>query len=217
MIKGSIDSKIKVNDGFLYRFFFKLFLIIYIPMLLLSFVGGGGGNIYAIAAIAFVISLLTTTLRKNKMMNNAIIAFHKKVSEHLQEKFKTKFIYEDYYTLSGFPCCLAYDGKKIFIMNSGKYAILGWDDIRKWSYSIEGSVTTNVIGGNLGHQAQANLRDAEENRRLNDKSGFTIQVSDIENPSWFFPTGLGNRGKSICDKWMEIFNQINEGKLSIEK
>ncbi|MFT8420537.1 MAG: hypothetical protein ABF665_03300 [Gluconacetobacter sp.] len=121
-----------------------------------------------------------------------------------------KFIYEDYNADSkGYPCCLAYDGKNIIIMNSSDYAILGWDDIRTWAWQIQGVQSTT--GGN---QLANNLDDLIANSKAGGQSGFTVGVADINHPKWFFPTGLN--GRPICEKWMEIFNQIQEGKLSIE-
>ncbi|MBS0980825.1 DUF4755 domain-containing protein [Acetobacter thailandicus] len=212
MTKGSIGSAYKFDKNII-QYFFKIFIITFIPICILNF--SLNGNIYSLFIYTAIISWFVVIFKKKKMIDKRITVFNEKISKFLQEKFKTKFIYENYFILNNLPCCLAYDGKKIFVMNQGNYAILGWNDIRKWSYEIQGSVVTDIIGGNLGHRVQANLQDAQKNRNLHVNSGFTIQVSDVENPNWFFPTGLS--GKNTCDKWMEIFNQINDGKLSIEK
>ena len=212
MTKGSINNTLVFERNIL-PYFIKIFAISFIPVFIANLFLNG--NVYSLFIYTFLISLFIFIFRKNKMVSKRVPEFTKTVSNYLQNKFQTKFIYEDYFILNNLPCCLAYDGKKVFIMNRGDYAILGWDDVRKWSYNIEGSVVTDIIGGNLGHRVQANLQDAQKNRNLHANSGFTIQVSDVEKPNWFFPTGLN--GKVVCDKWMEIFNQINEGKLSIDK
>jgi len=143
-------------------------------------------------------------------------AFIEAVKGNFPGFMKRTFTYSDYNpSETGNASCLAYDGKNIIIMNDGQYVILGWNDIRKWGWELAGMQETT--GGGIGNSLANKFSDISANAKAGQKSGFTISVTDINQPTLFFPTGLGDKTKKTCEKWMEIFNQINEGKLPIEK
>ncbi|MCP9319150.1 DUF4755 domain-containing protein [Acetobacter persici] len=143
--------------------------------------------------------------------------FKKRLSVDFPKYMNRTFVHADYnpsardYT----PSCLAYDGKNIIIMNEGQYAILGWNDIRKWGWTL-GSLQ-KTTGGSLSDACVNNMNDMSANMETARQSGFILTVADVNKPTWFFPTGFDKEGKAVCEKWMEIFKQIDEGRLPIEK
>lgn len=153
------------------------------------------------------------TVYNLRRLPKRLTEYRAKISVHFPKAINRKFIYADYGPgANGSPCCLAYDGKNIIIMNQGTYAILGQSDIRGWSYELGGA--QNTYGGDRLSNA---MNDIEANLKTARNSGLTLQVADIEKPTWFFPTGFNASGKKVCERWMEILKQIDEGSLYIEK
>jgi hypothetical protein len=96
---------------------------------------------------------------------------------------------------------------KIYMMDSGMAAHIPWNFIRSWRYEIQG-VERSLVGvtnysGVLVPQYSENREEAYRG------SGFFVTVADIEYPEWQFQT----MNKNLAKKWLEIFNQINEGKI----
>jgi len=98
------------------------------------------------------------------------------------------------------------DGK-IYMMHAGVAAQIPWNSVRSWWYEIQGIErslvsVTNHAGVAVPHYAD-NSADALR------RSGFFVRVADIDHPEWQFQT----MDESLVRKWLEIFNQINEGKI----
>ena len=115
-------------------------------------------------------------------------------------------------TFSG--TAIAYANKVFYIIDHGLGTKFSLDDIRSWEWKIAGaSYGSSIAIGNPMHlmmQAQAAQRQAQRTElvALID-SGFFITVADINKPVWQFM----NSDKNVLNKWMEIFEQAQEGKI----
>lgn len=104
---------------------------------------------------------------------------------------------------------IAYDSRKIYLIENGNLAVIPWKDVRNYSTKIDGYDQVQTRDKNLATRAatQDQNRDAYQAALL--ASGLTISVADINKPSWQF----------ICDdaqtltKWFEILTQVNEGRI----
>jgi len=106
---------------------------------------------------------------------------------------------------------MAYSDGYIYIMQGGYAAEFEWHEVREWSYRIENPdliMPRNLTSASVNH-IYYNMRSAGMAAAA---SGFALRVSSIEAPSWQFTTS----DQRICEKWMEICNQLNEnnGKLA---
>lgn len=170
---------------------------------------------FAIVPVAFFCVPYQTiyAVRRSRVLAKQ---FNEKIALHFPKAINKNFLHANYNPgMDGSPCCIAYDGNHIIIMHQATYAILGWDDIRSWSYELGGAQKT--IGGHASQQGLQAVDDLVANARTAQNSGLTLTVSNIENPTWFFPTGYGSEAKKVCERWMEILKQIDEGSLHIEK
>ncbi len=105
---------------------------------------------------------------------------------------------------------IAYAGGRIFIVEEGLAAEIPWDDIRSWTWNVEGhevtrvygkpDFTTNIQVGRVNQQAKLNAERA---------SGFTITTASIDKPDWRFQTS----DTTVLKRWMEILNQMKEGRI----
>lgn len=113
--------------------------------------------------------------------------------------------------LSGYG--LAYDDSVVYMMEHGLAAKIPWSEVRKWSWNVDGYSTTAVYGGNLANNMSGNMAAAVNNANAKASayrdSGFFVDVADIEHPRWQYMT----IDKKLLTRWMEIFKQVNEGKL----
>ena len=109
---------------------------------------------------------------------------------------------------------IAYANQVFYIMDHGLCAKLTLDDIRNWEWKINGaSHSSTVVTGNAMQtvlQAQSDIREAKRAEfTALVGSGFFITVADIAKPVWQFMTS----DKNVLNKWMEIFAQVQEGKI----
>lgn len=108
---------------------------------------------------------------------------------------------------------LAYSDSTVYVMEHGLAAKIPWSEIRKWSWNVDGYSVTSVYGGSLANNAAANMTATINNAKAKwdayMESGFFITVADIEYPKWQYMTD----DKKVLSRWMEIFNQVNEGKI----
>ena len=105
---------------------------------------------------------------------------------------------------------MAYAGGRIFMVEEGLAAEIPWDDIRSWTWNVEGHEVTRVYGGsdfatnfdvgNANYAAKANAERA---------SGFTVSTASIDKPDWRFQTS----DVAVLKRWMEILNQMKEGRI----
>ena len=105
---------------------------------------------------------------------------------------------------------MAYAGGRIFVLEEGLAAEIPWDDIRSWTWNLEGHQVTRIYGS---PDVQTNLQVGDANRvaklRAERASGFTITTASIEKPDWCFQTS----DVAVLKRWMEIFNQMKEGRI----
>lgn len=109
---------------------------------------------------------------------------------------------------------IAYANQNVYIMDHGLCAKLELEDIRSWKWSIEGVSGGSVfVGGNpietTINNSVSNIQHGMNKFAAWVQSGFFITVADINKPIWQFMTV----DKNVLDKWMEIFDQWQEGKI----
>jgi len=109
---------------------------------------------------------------------------------------------------------LAYANQCFYIMDHGLCAKLTIEDIRSWKWVIAGTSGINMLVGGGGMEAVANASVASMQQSSAKfaawvESGFFISVADIDKPVWQFMT----TDEKVLTKWMEIFEQVQEGKL----
>lgn len=105
---------------------------------------------------------------------------------------------------------IAYAGGRIFIVEEGLAAEIPWEDIRSWTWNVEGHSVTQVYGtsdfatnfqvANANHAAKSTAERA---------SGFTVKTANIDKPDWRFQTA----DTTVLKRWMEIFAQMKEGRI----
>lgn len=192
-----------------------------IPLIIISFVTTLLWFILGLIALSIILwplfkaapqALYFKYFQKNKIQNEAEEAFKKFIGKPV------KFIdigigfSKDPKTIIG-AYGLAYDAGVVYVMEHGVAAKLPWSEIRSWSWNIDGYSKTVVYGGSLANNQAANMQAAIHNNIAKwdafRNSGFFIKVSDINHPQWQF---MSTEEKTLI-RWMEIFNQINEGKL----
>jgi hypothetical protein len=75
------------------------------------------------------------------------------------------------------------------------------------------STVEKTSGVNLANNMSGNMAAAVNNANAKASayrdSGFFVDVADIEHPRWQYMT----IDKKLLTRWMEIFKQVNEGKL----
>jgi hypothetical protein len=106
---------------------------------------------------------------------------------------------------------IACDGECILVMDQGEVALIPWADVRSWEWRLEGYNRTQAIGGILNpHTASIALQNAVDKQAAAVESGFFVRVADIDKPVWHFQS----TDRRTLERWQEIFEQMNEGRLA---
>lgn len=105
---------------------------------------------------------------------------------------------------------IAYAGGRIFIVEEGLAAEIPWEDIRSWTWNVEGHNVTQVYGASdFATSFQVSNANVAAKSTAERASGFTVTTASIDKPDWRFQTV----DVTVLKRWMEIFNQMNEGRL----
>ena len=95
---------------------------------------------------------------------------------------------------------MAYAGGRIFVVEEGLAAEISWDDIRSWTWNVEGHEVTRVYGtSDLGTNLQVGNANYAARLKAERASGFTVS---IDKPDWRFQTS----NVAVLKRWMEILN-----------
>lgn len=147
----------------------------------------------------------SVNLRWDREVRRRFIAFIGAVPDHIDTAV---FKYEDGFRGTG----VAYHDGRIFMMQAGHAVEVEWEDVRRWSYSVETPERLTTSSTNLtvtSHVLAQNLASAYDAARSN---GLTVQVASIDSPTWRFTTS----DVRTCERWMEILAQVDErgGRLA---
>jgi hypothetical protein len=106
---------------------------------------------------------------------------------------------------------MAYSEGRLFVCEEGVAAEIPWDSIRSWTWNVEGHESTQLYGRHdVGTTVQVNAANWRARTLAERASGFTVVTADIEKPEWRFQTS----DTTVLKKWMEILQQMKEGKLA---
>ncbi len=124
-------------------------------------------------------------------------------------KFADFFMHPSRDRTTMFAAAIAYDRRKLYIIEHGWLGVIDWSDVREYSKDIEGYDQLTTADKHLSTRSAV----ADSNRELYQdamlKSGITLTVANIEKPKWQFVCN----NPEILGKWFEILTQINEGRL----
>ena len=105
---------------------------------------------------------------------------------------------------------MAYADGRLYILEEGVAAEIPWDDIRTWTWNINGHSVTELYGrSNVGIEMQVAQSNANAKAVAHRASGFTIKTANIDKPDWRFQTA----DEEVLKKWMEILTQMKEGRI----
>lgn len=187
----------------------KVNILIYIIVILLALTIVG-------ALIALPILLVSAAIAKRRAEKKAKIYIEKDFLEFIGAKpqyINTSLIEVPGLNSSIVGNGIAYHQGCLYILDKGVAAQIPWDDIRSYSWHIEGYNKTEMYGGgirDMGTKMQVGMDNAFAAMKAERASGMFIEVADIDRPVWHFQTA----DKALLNRWMEIFNQIKEGKIS---
>lgn len=166
-----------------------------------------GMNIRAIVAIPFV---KKNSQRVMEASRSSLINFIGRNPKYLDVSFDVK---PD--GIGG--SAIAYDQGYVYLMQRGIAAKVPWGKIRSWKWEVPGYSQIIDLGNPMSSESvvtgiRLNAKNQEAFAKAFKNSGFFVEISDIENPSWQFTSNDVN----VLKKWFEIFNQLNEndGELS---
>lgn len=92
--------------------------------------------------------------------------------------------------IGGFECYtaqgIAYGDGVLYMMRNGVAAKIPLEDIRDWTWRIEGYARNKVYGNNLGLSLEVARDNRAAMRAAAFQSGFFVSVKDAQVPEWHF-------------------------------
>lgn len=105
---------------------------------------------------------------------------------------------------------MAYADGRLYILEESVAAEIPWDDVRSWTWNIDGHNVTQLHGpNNIGIKLAVANANATARAVALRASGFTITTADIEKPEWRSQTA----DEKVLKKWMEVLAQMDEGRI----
>jgi hypothetical protein len=163
-------------------------------------------------AVAYALILKIFIIRQNGQIQNQFIVggvelFRKFIGQDVEHINVGVDISTNMFSLSG----IAYKGGYFYLMSMGSATKVQFDKIRDYSWSIDGVTNHTIVGAGLLYGSalvEQSLNEASAIQAYKN-SGLSVSVKDVSHPTWFIMTD----NKSLCEKWAEIFKQVEAGTM----